>query len=158
MVRFVQPRPYAIAFTALLLCVPLLLPTYYKYLATELIIWGLLAISLDLLIGYTGLPSFGHAVFFGVPAYVFGITATRADSLALAILAAIAAIIVVTTMVGYLATRTGGVGYIIVTLLSSFAVFIIALGWTSMTGGENGLYVPQKFSLSGLPPNARYVV
>jgi branched-chain amino acid transport system permease protein len=158
MVRLLCRRPYAIALAAVVLCVPLLLPTYYKYLATELIIWGLLAISLDLLIGYTGLPSFGHAVFFGVPAYVFGITATRVDSLALAILSAMAAVVVVTTLVGYFATRTGGVGYIIVTLLWSFAVFIIALGWTSMTGGENGLYVPEKFSLARLSPDARYAV
>jgi branched-chain amino acid transport system permease protein len=158
MVRLLSRQPHAIALAAVVLCVPLLLPTYYKYLATELIIWGLLAVSLDLLIGYTGLPSFGHAVFFGVPAYVFGITATRADSLALAILSAMAAVVVVTTLVGYLATRTGGVGYITVTLLWSFAVFIIALGWTSMTGGENGLYVPEKFSLTRVPLDARYAV
>ena len=68
---------------------PLFLPAYYTYLATELAIWGLLAISLDLLMGYTGLPSFGHAAFFGVPAYVFGIVASRSDSLGLALLAAL---------------------------------------------------------------------
>lgn len=146
----------ALAF--IVLCAPLVLPPYYKYLATELIIWGLLAISLDLLIGYTGLPSFGHAVFFGVPAYVFGIVATRANSLALAILAAMIAVMVITTLVGYFATKTGGVGYIIVTLLCSFAFFIVALTWTSMTGGENGLYVPEKLSLAGLPPDTRYAV
>lgn len=144
------------AFALIVLCVPLILPTYYKYLATELIIWGLLAISLDLLIGYTGLPSFGHAVFFGVPAYAFAIVATRSSSLALAILAAMVAVIVITTLVGYFATKTGGVGYIIVTLLCSFAFFIIALAWTPMTGGENGLYVPEKFSFAGLPSDARY--
>jgi branched-chain amino acid transport system permease protein len=142
----------------LALLVPLFLPEYYRYLATELVIWGLLAISLDLLIGYTGLPSFGHAVFFGLPAYAFGVAATRGDSLALGIAAALAATAVGTSVVGYFATRTGGVGYIIVTLLASFALFIVALTWTGMTGGENGLYVPESFSMAGLSSAMRYLV
>ncbi|MCC7082956.1 MAG: branched-chain amino acid ABC transporter permease [Burkholderiales bacterium] len=143
---------------AAILLTPLALPAYYKYLATELVIWGLLAVSLDLLIGFTGLPSFGHAVFFGVPAYVFGIVATRSESLPISILAAIAGIAAVTCVVGYFGTKTGGVGYIIVTLLCSFAVFIITLTWTSVTGGENGLYVPEALSLAGLSGNVRYLL
>ncbi|MGQ0544936.1 MAG: branched-chain amino acid ABC transporter permease [Betaproteobacteria bacterium] len=158
MVSSLKASPLVLLAVVLVLLAPLGLPPYYKYLATELIIWGLLAISLDLLIGYTGLPSFGHAVFFGVPAYVFGIVAVRNDSLALGILAAIAAIAVVSTVVGYFATKTGGVGYIIVTLLCSFAVFIVAFSWTALTGGENGLYVPEKFSMAALSVEVRYVV
>ena len=141
-----------------ILFLPLALPEYYRYLATELIIWGILAMSLDVLIGYTGLPSFGHAVFFGVPAYVFGIVATRTDSLSIGIAAAVTAIAVLSVIVGYLGTRTGGVGYIIVTLLASYAVFVGVLTWTSVTGGENGLFVPQGVSLAGLHPNVRYVL
>jgi len=158
MVRQLYGKPLLAGLALLLLVVPFFLPMYYKYLATELIVWGLLAISLDLLIGYTGLPSFGHAVFFGVPAYVFGIVANRSDSISVGILAAIVAVMVVTTLVGYFGTKTGGVGYITVTLLCSFAVFIIVLSWTSMTGGENGLYVPQKLSLAGFPPDVRYAI
>jgi branched-chain amino acid transport system permease protein len=144
--------------TGTILLVPLVLPPFYRYLATELVIWGLLAISLDLLIGYTGLPSFGHAIFFGVPAYVLGIVAMRSESMIVALLAALASIAVLTTVVGYVATRTGGIGYIIVTLLCSFAMFIGALTWTSMTGGENGLYLPAKHSLSGMTSEARYLL
>lgn len=158
MVRLRNTRPVLFTVAALVMLAPLGLPPYYKYLATELIIWGLLAVSLDLLIGYTGLPSFGHAIFFGVPAYVFGIAAVRSDSLALALASAVAAIAVVSTVVGYFATRTGGVGYIIVTLLCSFAVFIVAFSWTALTGGENGLYVPEKYSLAALSPEMRYLV
>lgn len=158
MVNLLHARPALLVIAALVMLVPLALPSYYKYLATELVIWGLLAISLDLLIGYTGLPSFGHAVFFGVVAYVFGIVAVRSDSLALAIFAAVAAIAVVSTVVGYFATKTGGVGYIIVTLLCSFAVFIVTFSWTALTGGENGLYVPEKYSLAALSPEVRYLV
>jgi branched-chain amino acid transport system permease protein len=158
MVRLLAERRYLFSLAVIALVLPFFLPPYYKYLATELIIWGLLAISLDLLIGYTGLPSFGHAVFFGVPAYVFGIIAVRSDSFALAVLSAIAGIGVVSAVVGYFATRTGGVGYIIVTLLCSFAVFILTFVWTPVTGGENGLYVPEKFSMAAWSPDVRYAV
>jgi branched-chain amino acid transport system permease protein len=137
---------------------PFWLPPYFVYLLTELVIWGLVAISLDLLIGYAGLPSFGHAVFFGVPAYAFGIAATRSESFALALCAAIAATGAVSVLVGYMATRTGGVGYIIVTLLCSFVFFIGAFAWTDLTGGENGLYVPEEMSLAALSVHARYLV
>ena len=138
--------------------VPFWLPPYFVYLLTELVIWGLVAVSLDLLIGYAGLPSFGHAVFFGVPAYAFGIAATRSESLAIAFAAALVAIAAVSVLVGYLATRTGGVGYIIVTLLCSFAFFIGAIAWTGLTGGENGLYVPTAMSMDALPMHARYLI
>lgn len=150
----------AIAITVLIAAaiLPLWLPPYFVYLLTELVIWGLVAISLDLLIGYSGLPSFGHAVFFGVPAYAFGIVATRSESLALALGATLAAMICVSVFVGYLATRTGGVGYIIVTLLCSFAFFIGTFSWTSLTGGENGLYVPAATSMESLSPHVRYLV
>ena len=158
MVRLVSERRYLLVLAAIALLLPFVLPPYYKYLATELIIWGLLAISLDLLIGYTGLPSFGHAVFFGVPAYVFGIVAVRSDSFGLAVLSAIAAIATISALVGYFATRTGGVGYIIVTLLCSFAVFILTFVWTPLTGGENGLYIPEKFSTANWSPDVRYLL
>jgi branched-chain amino acid transport system permease protein len=149
-----------IAFVVLAIAavMPVWLPEYVVYLLTELVIWGLLAISLDLLIGYTGLPSFGHAVFFGVPAYAFGIAATNSESLVLALGAAIAAGGAVVVLVGYLATRTGGVGYIIVTLLCSFVFFIGAFAWTRLTGGENGLYVPAKMSMEAFSTYARYLV
>lgn len=137
---------------------PPFLPPYYTYLATELIIWGLLAISLDLLIGYTGLPSFGHALFFGVPAYVLGIIAVNGGTVVVALAAAALAMAVVVVVVGFFATRTGGVGYIIVTLLCSFAVFIVAFSWTGVTGGENGLYLPKSASLSNLSDEVRYIL
>src|SRR5918998_6387819 len=59
---------------AALLLFPLVAPTVYvQNVLTEILIWGILAMSLDLLIGYTGLVSFGHAAFFGVAAYAAGI-------------------------------------------------------------------------------------
>ncbi|MCL5045153.1 MAG: branched-chain amino acid ABC transporter permease [Deltaproteobacteria bacterium] len=140
-----------------LLC-PLALPDFYLYTAADLIIWALLAISLDVLLGYAGLPSFGQAAFFGVPAYTIGIVVSRGGPLTLAILAAIAALLVIAMAVGYFATKTGGVGYIVVTMLASFSLFQLALVWTGLTGGENGLYLPRASSLAVLRVRAQYLV
>jgi branched-chain amino acid transport system permease protein len=134
------------------------LPHFYQYLAAELIIWALLALSLDLLIGYTGLPSFGQAVFFGVPAYAYALVVLHHGSIVLAVVTAVVALAVVAIAVAYLATATGGVGFIIVTLLASFSVFLIMLAWTSFTGGENGLYVPRAASLAPLPVAVQLIV
>lgn len=147
----------AAAVFALLACPPFL-PEYYTYLATELVIWGLLAISLDLLVGYTGLLSFGHAVFFGVPAYALGITLGRGGSLPLAIGCAVLALLLVAVLVGYFATKTGGHGFIIITLLASFSLFILAFVLTDLTGGENGLFIAKDVSLAVWPAWLRYVV
>lgn len=106
---------------SVLVVVPFVLRDYGLFIATELLVWALFAVSLDLLLGYTGLPSFGHAVFFGLPAYALGIMLVRQDSFALALFAGYAAVLVAAAVIGYFALRTGGTGYIIVTLLASFA-------------------------------------
>lgn len=150
---------WAILVLALILLVcPFVLSGYFLYLVTELLIWALFALSLDLLLGYTGLPSFGHAVFFGVPAYAVGIVLAAGYSLPLALLAAALAACGTAVVVGYLATRTGGVGYIIITLIVSYMAFILAFTWTGLTGGENGLYLPRAGTLASLSPKAAYAV
>ncbi len=156
-----RPRIRAVIWSSALVIALLLvlgLPHFYQYLAAELIIWALLALSLDLLIGYTGLPSFGQAVFFGVPAYAYALVVLHHGSIVLAVVTAVVALAVVAIAVAYLATATGGVGFIIVTLLASFSVFLIMLAWTSFTGGENGLYVPRAASLAPLPAAVQLTV
>jgi branched-chain amino acid transport system permease protein len=140
------------------LSLPLCLGDFGLYVASELLIWGLFAASLNLLLGYTGLPSFGHAVFFGAPAYAFGIVLLRFDSFAWAIATALALVLILAVVVGYFATRTGGTGYIIVTLLSSYAFFTFVQVATSLTGGEDGLLLPIRSSFSALPPWTSYLI
>jgi branched-chain amino acid transport system permease protein len=149
--------PAQFAFVVVLVA-PLCLPEFYTFLATELVIWGMLAISLDLLLGYTGLPSFGHAVFFGVPAYALGIILARGGSLPLAILGAAVALLMIAVVVGYFATKTGGHGYIIITLLVSFSLYILTFVLTDLTGGENGLFIASENSMAPWPAWLRYVV
>ena len=143
---------------SVLVVVPFVLRDYGLFIATELLVWALFAVSLDLLLGYTGLPSFGHAVFFGLPAYALGIMLVRQDSFALALFAGYAAVLVAAAVIGYFALRTGGTGYIIVTLLASFALFTLALTVTGVTGGEDGLSIPRVKSFSALSPREAYAI
>jgi branched-chain amino acid transport system permease protein len=153
---------FPISTRAILMVAALLLPlgfgSFGLYVASELLIWGLFAASLNLLLGYTGLPSFGHAVFFGVPAYVFGIVLMQTHSLALACTAALIVVMVVALLVGYFSTRTGGTGYIIVTLLSSYAFFTFVQVATNWTGGEDGLYLPKSLSFAVISPWMAYLI
>ena len=93
---------------ALLVVYPFVVPPYLLSLLTEVLIYGIFAMSLDLILGYTGLVSFGHAAFFGVGAYAAGIAAVRLSphmglTLPLAVVAAALAALVI----GYLSIRAG---------------------------------------------------
>src|SRR3954469_21521145 len=70
-------RSALVALAVILLAGPVVIPSYWVGLLTQMVILAILAMSLDLLLGYTGLPSLGHAAFFGVAAYAVAVLATR---------------------------------------------------------------------------------
>jgi len=84
---------------ALLVIAPLVLPEFWRRFVTEILIWGLLAMSSDILIGYTGMVSFGHSVFFGLGMYcaAAALLSVKPPNLWLAILYGLAGAIVVAT-------------------------------------------------------------
>ena len=101
---------------------PFVLPQFWQRFATEILIWGLLAMSSDILIGYTGMVSFGHSAFFGLGMYgaVFS-------------------------------TRLRDIYFSITTLVFSQIFYVIIFTWTDVTGGENGLTFRQPpFAVPGL--------
>ncbi len=112
----------------------------YPAVALEILCWALFAVSVDLLLGYAGLLSFGHAAFWGVSAYSTGLAAIHwglpypvsvlCGALAAAILAA---------PIGYLAIKRTGIYFAMVTLAFAQMIYVIANKWSSVTGGENGL-------------------
>jgi branched-chain amino acid transport system permease protein len=124
---------------ALLATLPLVGNSYAINLAIEVLIFAIFAMSLDLLLGYTGLISFGHAAFFGVGAYAAIILSTR---LGLGIWPALAAGIVVAAaaaaVIGACCVRLGGVSFIMLTLAFSQLLFAVSLKWRSVTGGSDG--------------------
>jgi branched-chain amino acid transport system permease protein len=125
----------------LLAAAPLVLPEFWRRFATEILIWGLLAMSSDILIGYTGMVSFGHSAFFGLGMYgaAGALLAVRPPSLGLAVLAGLVAAGAVAACVAYFATRLRDIYFSITTLVFSQIFYVIVFTWTAVTGGENGL-------------------
>jgi branched-chain amino acid transport system permease protein len=126
---------------ALLIIAPLVLPEFWRRFLTEILIWGLLAMSSDLLIGYTGMVSFGHSVFFGLGMYgaAAALISVRPPSLWLAIPYGLAAAAAVAAFVAYFSTRLRDIYFAITTLIFSQIFYVIIFTWTEVTGGENGL-------------------
>ncbi len=117
--------------------------TFAVGLLTEMLIYGLFALSLNLLLGYTGLVSFGHASFFGLGAYSVGILATRVEnnSFLVGIAASLLVGAVGALVLGFFSIRTSGIYFLMLTLAFSQMLYAIAFKWTDFTGGSNGLTV-----------------
>jgi branched-chain amino acid transport system permease protein len=126
---------------ALLIAVPLALPEFWRRFVTEILIWGLLAMSSDILIGYTGMISFGHSALFGLGIYgaAAALLSVQPPSLWLAILYGLVAAAAAAAFVAYFATRLRDIYFAITTLIFSQIFYVIIFTWTEVTGGENGL-------------------
>ena len=126
---------------AVLIAVPLVLPEFWRRFVTEILIWGLLAMSSDILIGYTGMISFGHSAFFGLGMYgaAAALLAVKPPNLWLAIPCGLLAAAAVAAFVAYFSTRLRDIYFAITTLIFSQIFYVIIFTWTAVTGGENGL-------------------
>jgi branched-chain amino acid transport system permease protein len=126
---------------ALLIVAPLVLPEFWRRFLTEILIWGLLAMSSDILIGYTGMVSFGHSAFFGLGLYgaAAALLLFAPPDLWLAILFGLIGAAAVSAFVAYFATRLRDIYFAITTLIFSQIFYVIIFTWTEVTGGENGL-------------------
>jgi branched-chain amino acid transport system permease protein len=127
-----------VAFLAVIILLPLVVGSYTT--ATEMWIFGILAVAFNLLLGYTGLLSFGQATFFGIGAYTSGLLLVHYQINIFVVLAAgalaggIAALIL-----GYLCVRGLGIYFLLITFSFNLMVYFVAYEWTSLTGGEDGL-------------------
>ena len=126
---------------ALLVAAPLLLPAFWARLLTEILIWGLLAMSSDILIGYTGMVSFGHSAFFGLGMYgaAAALLTVSPPNLWLALVYGLFGAAAAAGFVAYFSTRLRDIYFAITTLIFSQIFYVIILTWTAVTGGENGL-------------------
>ena len=126
---------------ALLIVAPLVLPEFWRRFLTEILIWGLLAMSSDLLIGYTGMISFGHSAFFGLGMYgaAAALIIVSPPNLWLAIVFGLAGAAGAALFVAYFSTRLRDIYFAITTLIFSQIFYVIIFTWTKVTGGENGL-------------------
>jgi branched-chain amino acid transport system permease protein len=130
---------------ALLIVAPLLLYEYWRRLLTEILIWGLLAMSSDLLIGYAGMVSFGHSAFFGLGMYgaAAALLTSQPSNLWLALVYGLVAAAAVAAFVAYFSTRLRDIYFAITTLIFSQIFYVVIFTWTAVTGGENGLNFDQ---------------
>jgi branched-chain amino acid transport system permease protein len=128
------------ALALLLALLPLVLSSYHLGLATKMLIFALFAMSLDLLLGYAGLASLGHAAFFGIAAYTVGLLSLRlGTSWWLAFPAGLIAGAGVGALFGLLALRARGSYFLMITLALAQVLWGIAFGWRTLTGGDDGL-------------------
>lgn len=138
--RPVLPAIAVIVALAVLALLPQFLGSYYVGLMALVLIFGIFAISLDLLLGQCGLPSLGHAASFGTAAYVAGYLSLKvANNFPVNFVAGIAAAAIIAAIFGLLVLRTRGIYFLMITLALGQVLFGIALKWKSATGGDDGM-------------------
>lgn len=138
------------AIAVLLVALPWIAPFFYIFIATEILILGLFAASFNLIFGYTGMLSFGHAAFFGMGAYA---TAMLLQSLQWPLVACLVVAVVTATVlaliIGYLSVRLNEVYFSMLTLAFGMMVFSVVHQWRSVTNGSDGIagFTVQSFGL-----------
>jgi branched-chain amino acid transport system permease protein len=126
-------------------------PRYLVTVLTQMFVYAVFAMSLDLLVGYTGLASLGHAAFWGLGAYTAGLVARGGAASVLVALPSGAAVAGLgAVVIGAICVRTAGVYFLMLTLAFAQMVYAAAFKWTWLTGGSNGLSGVPKLQLPGV--------
>jgi len=140
--RLVSPWT-SLIFLAIGIILPYISP--YTSLATECIIFSLFAVSFNILLGFTGLLSFGHAAFFGIGAIACGITMAKLNAGILSALGmGLICSLIAGIVIGFLCLKSHGISFAFLTLAFAELIYFIAYQWSSLTGGEDGLGIPRK--------------
>jgi branched-chain amino acid transport system permease protein len=127
-----------------LLLAPLALGDYGRGLVSEILVFAIFAMSLNLLLGFTGLISFGHAAFFGLGAYTVAVLGAQFGLHPL--LGTVAGVIVAglaAAVIGFFCIRASGVYFIMLTLAFAQLLYTVAAKWRSVTGGSDGMAAPR---------------
>jgi len=132
-----------------LIALPFVVGLFYQTFLTELFVWILFAISFDLIFGYTGLLSFGQALFFGLGSYTVTILMRKFGfNTELSLLLSILIPVLFAWFVGYFSVKLTGIHFVIITIIFAIIGNIIGETWTSFTGGSDGLtFSPRPFRL-----------
>jgi len=135
---------------ASLILVPLFSDLFYTRLFTRIMIYGIVALSLDIILGYGGMVSFGHAAFFGLGAYTVGILAQHGvESAFLAWPAAILVSMLLATVIGAISLRTSGVYFIMITLAFAQMLYYFFFSLEDY-GGSDGMPMISRNTFAGL--------
>src|SRR5213593_3677321 len=140
MTSLTRKIPWALLVFVIALFVPAAGSRYYTFLANDVIIWALFATSLNLLVGYTGLVSFGHAAYFGIGAYTTGILMKKLGvPFLLAFPAAGVLAGAFALLFGLFCVRLTRIYFAMLTLAFAQIVWAICFKWNEVTGGEQGM-------------------
>ncbi|MFC6950474.1 branched-chain amino acid ABC transporter permease [Paraburkholderia dipogonis] len=124
---------------ALLAAAPFFLPGFQVTLLTEILIFALFAMSLDVQFGYGRMFSFGHVLPYGAGAYIYAFASLHGYSLPVALSAAFIFVTLLAVPLGWLCTRASGVAYAMLTMAFAQLGFAIVFKWNTLTGGSDGL-------------------
>ena len=131
---------WAGAVFAALLLLPTVLGEFWVLVLTEILIMGLFAVSFNMIFGYMGQLSFGHAAYYGVGAYTTGLLMVKFGlPLGLSLLASMVMAGAVALVLGYFCIRLTGIYFAILTMAFGQLIFYIIFQWYDFTGGDNGL-------------------
>jgi branched-chain amino acid transport system permease protein len=155
------PRFFAIGIAiAILLTLPLWIAnSYYVNIASQILLWAVAALALNVLVGYGGLVSLGHAALFGAAGYTAALLLKAGHGHLVADLAAIGFTLFVSAIFAILSLRSTGIAFLMITLALGQILWGIAYRWVSLTQGDNGVNVttrPQLFGVSLASADAFY--
>lgn len=115
-------------------------PLFFRSLIIQTMIFAVFAMSLDVLMGYTGLVSLGHSAFFGLGAYFFGfISINLTPNLLIALPLVLLFTALIAYVLGFFSLRSSGIYFLMLTLAFSQMFYGLAIKWTPVTGGSDGL-------------------
>jgi len=149
-------RGLSLAATALALAaLPWLMPNdFYVNLASQILVYAVWALSLNLLVGFAGMQSLGHAAYLGGGAYVCAwLVANAGLGHAGAALLTLVIVGVMAGLFGVLALRASGLGFLMITLALGQILWGVAYRWVDVTGGDNGIRLPSRPAPFGLALN-----
>jgi branched-chain amino acid transport system permease protein len=148
-----------VAFVALVTLPYWMTGVYYVNVASQILFYAIFALGLNVLAGYGGLVSLGHAGLFGVTAYATGYMLQLGYGHTVSIFAALIIGLVAMAIYAVLSLRSTGIGFIMITLALGEILWGLAYRWISLTGGDNGLSLktrPEPFGFSLADPNTFY--
>jgi branched-chain amino acid transport system permease protein len=145
--------PFLVLAAVLLFAAPAVLSSYWVGLLTQMIIFAILAMSLDILLGYTGLPSLGHAGIFGVAAYTVAVMSTAYHAgFWTCVLSGLVMGTLLSLALGLVVSHVRDVYFLMITLALGMVLWGVSYRWIPVTGGDNGISgIPRLEAHAGLP-------
>jgi branched-chain amino acid transport system permease protein len=125
--------------------------SFYVNIATQMLIYAILALGLNVLVGYAGLVTLGHAGLFGIAAYAGAVLINDGHGHFIVACGALAVTVAMTAVFAVLALRGTGLGFVMITVALGQIVWGIAYRWISLTNGDNGVSISARPAPFGLP-------